>query len=70
MSGPLGAGAVLKDVALPPHAIVREESGLLLIAIERRGVPLFHARLTFPAGASRDPAGKDGLACFMGDLRQ
>jgi zinc protease len=58
----------LKDVALPPHQIVREPSGLTLIAIERRGVPLFHARITFPAGASRDPAGKAGLACFTGDL--
>ncbi len=66
MSAPLAA--TLKDVALPPHAIVREESGLTLIAIERRGVPLFHARLAFPAGASRDPAGKAGLACFTGDL--
>jgi zinc protease len=60
--------STLRDVALPPHQIVRDPSGLTLIAIERRGVPLFHARVSFPAGSARDPAGKAGLACFTGDL--
>ena len=59
---------VLRDISLPPLLIEREPSGLTLVAIERRGVPLFHARLTVPAGASRDPGGKEGLACFAGDL--
>jgi zinc protease len=58
----------LADVALPPLRIEREPSGLGLVAIERRGVPLFHARLSLPAGASTDPAGKEGLANFTGDL--
>jgi zinc protease len=56
------------DVALPPLAIEKDPSGLLLIAIQRRGLPLFHVRLSLPAGASEDPGGKAGLASFTVDL--
>jgi hypothetical protein len=48
------------DVALPPLAIEKDPSGLLLIAIQRRGLPLFHVRLSLPAGASEDPGGRRG----------
>lgn len=58
----------LLDVALPPHAIEAGPQGLVLVAVERRGVPLFHARLTLPAGGSCDPRGKEGLASFTTDL--
>jgi zinc protease len=57
-----------RDIALPPHEIAQEPSGLTLVAVQRRGVPLFHARLSVPAGASEDPRGKAGLAQFTADL--
>jgi len=56
------------DVALPPLLIEKLPSGLTLLAVQRRGLPLFHARLTLPAGACEDPRGKAGLAQFTVDL--
>jgi len=56
------------DVALPPLLIEKLPSGLTLLAIQRRGLPLFHARLSLPAGACEDPKGKAGLAQFTVDL--
>lgn len=64
MSGPKASS----DVALPPLQIEREPSGLTLVAIQKRGLPLFHARLSLPAGAAEDPKGKAGLANFTVDL--
>jgi zinc protease len=58
----------LRDVALPPLRIADEPSGLELVAIQRRSVPLFHCRLSVPAGASEDPRGKGGLAQFTAEL--
>ena len=58
----------LRDVALPPHAIVEEPTGLMLLAVQRKGVPLFHCRVSVPAGASEDPRAKAGLAQFTADL--
>jgi len=47
----------------------RETSlGLTLLAIQKRGLPLFHLRLSLPAGACEDPRGKAGLAQFTVDL--
>ena len=60
--------SALADVSLPPLRIEKEPGGLTLAAVEKRGVPLFHARISFPAGASTDPAGKTGLASFTSDL--
>src|SRR5207248_10412519 len=37
-------------------------------AIQRRAVPLFHVRLSVPAGAAEDPRGKAGLAQFTAEL--
>lgn len=56
------------DVALPPLLVEKLSSGLTLLAIQRRGLPLFHARLSLPAGACEDPRGKAGLAQFTVDL--
>jgi zinc protease len=56
------------DVALPPLRIEKLPSGLTLVAIQRRGLPLFHARLSLPAGACEDPRGKAGLAQYTVDL--
>ena len=56
------------DVALPPLLIEKLPSGLTLLAVQRRGLPLFHARLSVPAGACEDPRGKAGLAQFTVDL--
>jgi len=56
------------DVALPPLAIDKLPSGLTLLAVQKRGLPLFHARLSLPAGAAEDPRGKAGLAQFTVDL--
>ena len=58
----------IADVALPPLAIEKLPSGLTLVAIQRRGLPLFHARLSLPAGASEDPRGRAGLAQFTVEL--
>src|SRR5213082_215132 len=38
------------DVALPPLSIEKLPSGLTLLAVHKRGLPLFHARLSSPAG--------------------
>src|SRR5438270_13387319 len=43
-------------------------SGLTLVALQKRGLPLFHARLSVPAGCCEDPRGKAGLAQFTIDL--
>jgi zinc protease len=57
-----------RDFKLPPLSVEALPGGLQLVAIQRRGVPLFHARLSLPAGASDDPRGKAGLAQFTVDL--
>jgi zinc protease len=53
---------------LPPLSVEALPSGLTLVAIQRPGLPLFHARLSLPAGARNDPRGKAGLANFVVDL--
>ncbi len=64
-----GAGdAALRDVSLPPLKIEQRAGQLTVVAIEKRGVPLFHARISFPAGAACDPSGKSGLASFTAEL--
>jgi zinc protease len=55
-------------VNLPPLEIEQLKDGLRLVAIQKRGLPLFHARLSLPAGAAEDPRGKAGLAQFTVDL--
>ncbi len=58
----------MTDVALPPLSIEKLPSGLTLVGIQKRGLPLFHARLSVPAGACEDPQRKAGLAQFTVDL--
>jgi zinc protease len=58
----------VKDVALPQLAIDEQQDGFALAAIQKRVVPLFHVRLSLPAGASFDPRGKAGLAQFTAEL--
>ena len=53
---------------LPPLLIEKLPSGLRVVAIQKRGLPLFHARLSLPAGACEDPRGKAGLASFTTEL--
>jgi zinc protease len=55
-------------VKLPPLLIETLPSGLQVVAIQKRGLPLFHARLSLPAGACEDPRGKAGLAAFTTEL--
>ena len=57
-----------RDLALPPLLVETLADGLQVVSIERRGLPLFHARLSLPAGAGADPRGKTGLAQFTLDL--
>ena len=57
-----------RDVELPPLEIEKLPSGLTLVAVQKRGLPLFHVRLSLPAGASEDPRGKAGLAQYTVDL--
>jgi zinc protease len=57
-----------RDVELPPLEIEKLPSGLTLVAIQKRGLPLFHLRLSLPAGACEDPRGKAGLAQYTVDL--
>ena len=59
---------ITHDVALPPLQIEKLPSGLTLLAVQKRGLPLFHVRLSLPAGACEDPRGKAGLAQFTVDL--
>ena len=58
----------MSDVALPPLQVEKLPSGLTLLALQKKGLPLFHARLSLPAGACEDPRGKAGLAQFTVDL--
>jgi zinc protease len=58
----------MTDVALPPLSIEKLPSGLTVVGIQKRGLPLFHARLSVPAGACEDPQRKAGLAQFTVDL--
>jgi zinc protease len=53
---------------LPPLEIFEDASGLKIVAIQKKGLPLFHARLSLPAGTCEDPPGKAGLAQFTVDL--
>jgi len=39
----------MSDIALPPLLMERLPSGLALAGIQKRGLPLFHARLSMPA---------------------
>jgi zinc protease len=57
-----------RDVELPPLEIEKLPSGLTLVAVQKRGLPLFHVRLSVPAGACEDPRGKAGLAQYTVDL--
>lgn len=57
-----------RDVELPPLEIEKLPSGLTLLAVQKRGLPLFHVRLSVPAGACEDPRGKAGLGQFTVDL--
>jgi len=41
---------------------------LTLLAVQKQGLPLFHVRLSLPAGACEDPREKAGLAQFTVDL--
>ena len=59
---------IAHDVALPPLHVEKLPSGLTLLAVQKRGLPLFHVRLSLPAGACEDPRGKAGLAQFTVDL--
>ena len=63
-----GGPQALRDVALPPLRVERDPGGLIVAAVEKRGIPLFHARLSLPAGAAFDPPGKTGLAQFTAEL--
>jgi zinc protease len=53
---------------LPPLLIETLPGGLQVVAIQKRGLPLFHVRLSLPAGACEDPRGKAGLAAFTTEL--
>ena len=55
-------------IDLPPLLVETLPSGLTLLAVQKRGLPLFHARLSLPAGACEDPRGRAGLAQFTVDL--
>jgi zinc protease len=58
----------MSDIALPPLLVEKLPSGLTVVGIQKRGLPLFHTRLSLPAGACEDPRGKSGLAQFTIDL--
>jgi zinc protease len=53
---------------LPPLEIAQLPGGLRVVAIQKAGLPLFHARLSLPAGSCEDPRGKAGLAQFTVEL--
>ncbi len=44
------------------------ENGLEIIVLEHRNQPVASARLYFPAGSIRDPAGKEGLASMAASV--
>jgi zinc protease len=49
-------------IELPPHVRRVLPSGLVLVVLERRTLPLVTLRLVLPGGSARDPASLPGLA--------
>lgn len=56
------APAPLAPVRFPPFVEQRLPNGMTLLVVENHAQPMLSATLSFAAGATRDPDGKEGLA--------
>jgi zinc protease len=64
----LAAGTVTAEITLPEPDVIQLENGLTVQVIERSNLPLFSFQLTFRAGSTHDPVGKEGLASLASDM--
>lgn len=60
--------APLSPVRFPPFQETLLPNGLRLVVIEHHEQPVVSATLSFPAGATVDPPGKEGLAVLVAEL--
>ncbi len=60
--------APLSPVRFPPFHETLLPNGLRLVVIEHHEQPVVSATLSFPAGATADPPGKEGLATLVAEL--
>ncbi|MEW5797078.1 MAG: pitrilysin family protein [Candidatus Zixiibacteriota bacterium] len=62
------SSAVTAKITLPTSNEFKLDNGLTVSVIERPQLPLFSLQLTFRAGSTFDPAGKEGLASLASDM--
>src|SRR5207245_10727814 len=58
----------LSPARFPPFQEVTLPNGLQLVIIEHHEQPVVSVTLSFRAGGSYDPAGKEGLSALVGEL--
>jgi zinc protease len=68
VSDPSSAPVLETPLRLPEAQAATLPNGLEVVVAQRRGLPLAVARLELWAGASLDPAGREGLADFAAQL--
>lgn len=64
----LVAGSVSAKVTLPSAEEIVLDNGLTVVVIEKHNLPLFSFQMTFRAGSTYDPVGKEGLASLASDM--
>jgi zinc protease len=64
----LTCGAVSAKITLPEADEIKLDNGLVVQVIERHDLPLFSLQMTFRAGSTHDPEGKEGLASLSSDM--
>jgi zinc protease len=53
---------------LPPHENVVLKNGLIVLLLEKHGVPLINISAIVKTGSAADPAGQEGLAAITAGL--
>jgi zinc protease len=57
-----------RPVQLPPFAESTLPNGLRMVLVENHELPVVSITVSMPAGASREPVGKEGLAAIVSDV--
>jgi zinc protease len=65
---PLATPQKVAPLRLPPITEQALSTGLAVVTVEKRDLPLVAIRLVVPTGAGRDPKKKDGIAALTGQL--
>jgi len=64
----LTATASAQKLQIPPHEKVVLKNGLVVLLLEKRGVPIVDVSVVIKTGAVVDPAGQEGLASVTAGL--